>query len=965
MIAGTPAPLARLTAILFPLLLPAFLLGPCAAPPAAASSRGAGFEIDRWTTEDGLPQSSLRDLIQGPRGYLYISTQDGLARFDGLQFHVFNRGNSAGLESNRLGPLFFASDSTLWIGTLEAGVARYKNGIFHRYGDREGLPHFLVEGIQEAEGGTIFVSTANGSAILRGERFEAVSDSAVGLPPTCHHLAAEDRQLRDSARTARLRNFAAADPSALYVIHGTHVERIPTTLFRLPLPAVVMATDRGGRLWCGTDRDGVFRVEDERLVRVIPPEKLPFSPFDFSSVLQDRSGRIWFSTSHGLYVWDGAAWQQALSQEGVPAPPLGRILEDREGTIWVAGEGGLAALRERAIAVIGEAEGLPAPSVYCVLEDREGRLWIGTQGGGLVSYLDGKVTPFDPLVRTGARIVTALYEDHDGSLWIGTYDHGVYHHAGGRLAEFPALPKDPARRAIAVLRDRRGDLWFGTLDGLYRARAGSIEVIGAEQGLAGNEVRALCQDAKGDLWVGCYGGVTRIAGDSLTNWSTPAGLASTRVRSLLPEPDGTLWIGTYDAGLHRLRNDVITRYKPREGLCPHGVFEILADDTGCLWMGSNQGIYRVRRGDLDSVDAGRTTDIPARVFGVPDGLRSVECNGGRDPSGWKLRDGRLAFATRNGLALVDPRAVPENQVPPPVVIESVLADNYPVALRNPVRVDAGSRNLVFTYAGLSYIRPEQVSFRYRLRGLEEEWTEAGTRRTAQYAHLAPGSYVFEVIAANRDGVWNTKGAQLTIVLLPRVWQTRWFEVLTAAGVASVMVFGYATRRKAARSRDAVRDAFARRIMQSQEAERKTQGLRPAILDQGGLCAAVRELVENTVSSGGVSIETELEAVDPNLDQDVAIQLYRLVEDYMSYVKQSGVKRAAVSLKQTAQGVALTVADNGRGRAGETRVGGRSREVGLALAAMTERVRLLGGECLIEPRRNGGTTIRVRVLRPGA
>lgn len=930
--------------------LPPALAAALAALPAVGAP-GAGFEIDRWTSEEGLPQSSLRDLVQGPRGYLYISTLDGLARFDGLNFHVFHHVNSPGLESNRLGPLFFSSDSTLWIGTLEAGVARYKNGIFHRYGEREGFTDFLVEGIQEGDGGAIYVNTSRGSAVLRGDRFEAVSDSALGLPPSCHHLAAQDRGLRESARAARLRWFAAADGKALYAIRGGSVTEVPTDIFRLPLARIAMAADRSGRLWCATDRDGVFRLDGSALVRVIAPADLPFPDFDFTGVLQDRSGRIWFCTPRGLYVRSGGTWEQVLSTEGVPSPPLGRILEDREGTIWVAGEGGLAAIRERAIRMIGEPEGLPASNVYCALEDRAGRLWIGTQGGGLLAYEAGRVIPFEPLARTGAQIVTALYEDRDGSLWIGTYDHGVFHYAGGRLELVPSLPKEPARRTIAVRRDRRGDLWFGTLDGLYRARGGKFEVFRTGQGLAGNEVRALCEDRDGALWVGSYGGVTRVAGDDFTRWTGAEGLASPRIRALSCDPDGSLWIGTYDGGLHRLRDGKVAAYKPREGLCPHGAFAILADEAGSLWMSSNQGIYRVKRADLDSVDAGRWSDIPSRLFGLSDGMRSVECNGGRDPSGWKLRDGRLAFATRGGLALVDPKAVPDNPVPPPVVVEAILAGGRPVAVRDPVRLSPGTRSLELKYAGLSYIRPEQVTFRYRLRGLEEEWTQAGTRRNAHYAQLGPGNYVFEVTAANRDGVWNARGAEVAIVIPPHLWEAGWFRGL--AGLAAVgLALGIASRRsRAARGRDASRDAFARQLMFALERERKAHGQRPASLEREGLAGAIREMVESAASAWGVTIETELPRLGQEPDAEVATQLYRLVEDYLQYLRRTGVKRAAVSLKPSAHGVSLILADNGPGR-------GAGREV----AAIVERARLLGAGCSVEARERGGTAIRILVGR---
>ncbi len=236
--------------------------------------------------------------------------------------------------------------------------------------------------------------------------------------------------------------------------------------------------------------------------------------------------------------------------------------------------------------------------------------------------------------------------------------------------------------------------------------------------------------------------------------------------ALYQDREGVLWIGTYDGGLARLEDGRLTRYTIKEGLFNNGVFQILEDARGNFWMSSNRGIYRVRKQELNEVAARKRSAITSVAYGKSDGMLNAECNGGAWPAGIKARDGKLWFPTQDGVAVIDPETISANPQPPPVVIESFLLDRAAVAFDRPVRISPGQESLEIAYTALSFINSEQLKFKYRLAGLDRDWIEADTRRTAYYSHVPPGDYVFQVIAANSDGVWNTEGQSLRIVVVP-------------------------------------------------------------------------------------------------------------------------------------------------------------------------------------------------------
>ena len=296
------------------------------------------------------------------------------------------------------------------------------------------------------------------------------------------------------------------------------------------------------------------------------------------------------------------------------------------------------------------------------------------------------------------------------------------------------------------------------------------------------------------------------------------GVATNHIWTIYEDADGTFWIGTYDDGLSRFRDGHFFNYRMEHGLFDNGVFQILEDRRGYFWISCNRGIYRVSRQELNDFAEGRVSRINSVAYGKHDGMLNIECNGGRLPAGIIARDGKFWFPTQEGVAIVDTEAVCINPQAPPTLIESVTLERDPVDFQRGVTIDPGQRGLEISYTGLSYIKSDQIKFKYKLEGLDHDWVDAGTRRVAYFPYLPPGSYRFRVIAANSDGVWNNEGASIKVTVRAAFWQRLWFWLLCAGAGVSVAAFVIKGRVVRLKNKHAEREAFSRRLIQSQEGD---------------------------------------------------------------------------------------------------------------------------------------------------
>ncbi len=575
------------------------------------------------------------------------------------------------------------------------------------------------------------------------------------------------------------------------------------------------------------------------------------------------------------------------------------------------------------------------------------------------------------------NFVYAIIQTRDGYLWFTTLD-GLVRYDGARFTVFNTsnIRDLPSNRLTDLFEDRSGALWFGTHKGLVRYRDGLATVYTTKDGLAGDDVRAILEDRPGRLWIGTYGGLTQIAGGKFSSWTKREGLKSNRVRTLHEDQSGALWVGSYDGGLSRIKDGRIAN--------------ITMDD----------GLFNI-------------------VYGKSDGMLNPECNGGAQPAGARARDGRLWFPTQHGVAVIDPETVLSNPHPPSVVIEDCLLDRAAVDFSDYARIGPGQRNLEIHYTALSFIKPEHIRFRYKLEGLDAGWVDAGTRRIAYYSYIPPGEYTFTVIAANSDGVWNTEGRSLRIVALPPFYRTWWFMTLASASAIGVTVLLYRGRIAQLKRAHAAQEAFSRRLIESQEGERKriaaelhdglgqslaiirnralfglhasadpdsiceqfeqiseqssqaidevkeiSYNLRPYLLDRIGLTKALEAMINKVADSSGLELRFEIGEIDEVFSKEAEINLYRIVQESLNnIVKHAEATEAQVIIKRHDQAVQVIVGDNGKGfapEALEVKDGNASARRGFGLIGIAERARMLGGDLTVQSAPNRGTIVKRKV-----
>ncbi|MFL6292520.1 MAG: two-component regulator propeller domain-containing protein, partial [Thermoanaerobaculia bacterium] len=712
---------------------------------------------DAWRIEQGLPQDTVEAIGQTSDGYLWVGTQRGLARFDGVGFTVFAPGNTPALRSPAIDSLLGDPDGGLWITTDGGGLLRYRDGGFTAV-DPPGLPPRLRSLLRDPDG-TLWIGSNQGGLLhLKGGSM---------LPGAAPGLA---RSTVTALRRDRDGSLWIGTDHGLARLAEGRLERF-TTRDGLPDDRVnEIVGDSRGRLWIGTAR-GLAQMSGGRI-------EVPAAPGldgeDVLSLLEDRDGNLWIGTRRGLGRLRDGRFESAPLADELAGDSIPTMFEDREGSLWIGtGSGGLHRLKDVAFTGFGRAAGLSGFPVWAVFEDSRGRIWIGSDGG--LDLLDkGRAAPFPGLPDLRGEVVRAIAEDREGSFWIGTY-RGLYRLKDGRVSLYTTREGLSDNRVLTLYEDRGGALWAGTYQGLNRLQDGRVTAYTHEDGLLNDRIYALHEDRSGALWIGTKDGLNRFAGGRIEALPPRTGAPAGSVFSFQEDAQGTLWIAGA-AGLFRYRGETFTAFTPAEGLPEGGILLVLDDLLGNLWV-CNKGLLRIRKDDLEVFAAQRAAQrkgrIPARAFGASDGMPSSECSGVGRPAGLRSRDGRLWFPTVRGVAVAHPAHLPWNRVPPPVVVEGITAGPRSFPARGEVRLPPGTDRFQIRYTALSLVDPAKVLFRHKLEGFDADWVEAGGRRSADYTNLPPGTYTFRVAACNDDGVWSGV-VSLPLRVEPRIFQKAWF-----------------------------------------------------------------------------------------------------------------------------------------------------------------------------------------------
>ncbi len=735
------------------------------------------YVIDRWSIENGLPQLSVLSITQDATGYLWLTTQNGVARFDGVRFRVFNVENTPALRANIIDTVQLAADGSLWFGSTR-GLTRYQDGVW--------------TAVDLAAGGDVAVSNllndVNGALLVGSDqglfRVDVQGPRRIGL---------------DGISITALARIG----SAIYA--GTHdavFEIKASRERRLELPGgddapavnVLVATPNG--LLAGTGR-GLYRWVNEQWEQ--PSWALPLNQHRIESIYPDNDGNLWIGTTEGLYRHHSKRGLERCLSDILPKTAwIGAFFEDREGNLWVGSlTHSLIRLWNGWVSRVSVSDGLSDPFVWSVVGSDDERLWIGTNTGVEELRADGSIHLLTSTRTLPESSVYNLFRSRNGDLLIGT-------RAGMARWNGKALTRDSIWEPLAsagiraVVEEDLGHLWIATNQGLYEQIDDQLRLHGKSEGLQETRIRALAQTPGGELWVGTERGLYRGFEGQFRRIDQPETLAPALVTAVLPWRGARMVVATMDAGLFVGAPGNFRQITTVSGL-PYNSAFALATDSGWLYVSSPEGVYRIATSELDRfhLEGGSlTADMVVQTGTQHAGaLRSRCCNGGAQA---RIAHSKGSFwlPTLDGVLRLDTERIRRSALSPPAVAESIehLGVIYDGA--GPHQLDGSNGDVAIQFAGLALQDPTGLRFRYRLLGYDERWRSARERRVVYYTNLAPGQYRFEAIATSSAGLDSPKAATLNFYLVPPFYRAPWFMalmVIVAVGLILLTWIGYRKR----------------------------------------------------------------------------------------------------------------------------------------------------------------------------
>jgi ligand-binding sensor domain-containing protein len=746
-----------------------------------------------WMKKDGLPQNSVLCIAQTADGYLWAGTMEGLVRFDGTTFKVYNTRNTPALKSQYISALAVTTDGTLWVGTGGGGIAAMRDGKFRCVAGSMAIEDVFVRSLYEDGEEVLWAATTAGLWKVSHDSVTARLTVSDGLPHNLVMSVAADREGRLLVSTKGGIVVRQGDRFVPY-LPAAPIRALATRLYR----------DTAGNLWIGTNDQGLYCLRRDSVVHYTKREGL-VSEY-VSSICGDRDGSVWIGTMPGgLNRLFRGAVASFTARDGLIGDLVHAIVEDREGNIWFGtSTGGLNRLVNSKLTTFRLGTSASQNMIWTLFEDRQGGLIAGNAEHELFQLVNGRFVPYARLRKALPGLPRAYCDDAEGNLWVGT-ERGLFRERNGRMTSYPV------GSIMSLFQDSKGRLWVGSTGGLLVWKGGAFHTFPLSEVGKPLDVRAIVEDSRHNLWIGTMNAgaiMFPLPGDSLVTSAgmSPAihqynrsnGLFSLWVTSIHEDAEGTIWLTTYGGGLGVVEGERAVSLTTENGLPEDGLYTALEDPGGNLWIPTNNGIHRIQKKQVLSWIRGESKTVPATSFTMSDGMVSDECNGGYQAAGVRTRDGRLWFPTTAGVVMADPSSLPINAVAPLVVFEKVIIDRREAEGSEHLSFPPGDGEMEFHYAALSLSAPEYVRYKVKLEGFDRDWVDTGTRRAAYYTNIPPGDYSFHVMAGNSDGVWNKDGAAVAFVLKPHFRQTIWFFAIL--GVC-VMLLGAGIHHLYRRDRD--------------------------------------------------------------------------------------------------------------------------------------------------------------------
>jgi ligand-binding sensor domain-containing protein/signal transduction histidine kinase len=753
-----------------------------------------------WGNERGFPAGSVSAIAQTTDGYLWIGTEKGLIRFDGLNFRLFQQAIPSSLPIGPVQTLMADADGSLWILLKSTRILRYRDGKFEP--GREEAEFGITSVLRQKDDTVLLSSLALGILTYRDGKYEVLSSPTEPANSTAatteqtpdnlssrlswatgvatHRLAAPYSPVISMAETTDGKVWLGTQDRGLFYLDRGRISAVGKGL---PIQKIncLLALDKG-ELWIGTD-DGVVRWNETELTQLGLPA---VSHIQILAMTRDRDSNVWLGTSAGLLrVNSNGVSIDARNQR--PSRQATALFEDREDNLWVGSALGIERLRDSAFVTYSLADGLPSERNGPIYVDPEGRTWFAPIEGGLHWAKGGHIGS----VTDAGLALDVVYSisGHGDELWLGRRQGGLTHlrYGGGSITsetytQVEGLAQDSV---YAVYQSRSGTVWAGTLSaGVSAFRNGRFTTYTTANGISSNTVTSIAESPDGTVWFATPTGLNAQSNGRWRVFTVREGLPSADLNCIMSDSGGVLWIGSAE-GLAYLVSDRIQVPRGAPGPLHESILGIAEDRSGWLWIATSNHVLRVKRNKLLG---GGFSDGDVREYGLADGLLGME-GVKRDQSVVADQLGRIWFSMNRGLSVVDPSRASGNSAPALIHVETVSVDGSAIDPRAPVRISSTRQRITFSYSGLSLSNSERVRYRYRLDGFDRDWSEPVTTRTAIYTNLGPGSYHFRVIACNSDGLWNGTEATFPFEVEPMWWQTWRFRLsLLLLGGFAILTF---------------------------------------------------------------------------------------------------------------------------------------------------------------------------------
>lgn len=921
------------------------------------------FTIDSWTTEDGLPQSSVLSIVQTHDGYLWLGTLNGLVRFDGNAFTCFNVNNTPGLPSDRIVFLFEDSGDTLWVGTDNAGLCAIRNGVVKNFNTGGGN---IIYAYEDETGGIWFCASTGQLLYWKNNQLELnvpiSQDLWKQLLRRAYHVVVPGRS------------------GEFWHLENNHIEKWGNDNLEKDFGEFPWPTELVAATFSGSFDANIATAGDDNEGNLVVGVK--------------GSGIYWFDASGG--------YQRISSEEGLTHGNRFSFYVDRNDNLWVGTDGGgLYRIQKNHFLT---PDKLSTGVMQSVAEDARGGLWVqNNTRGGIVYFLTNSLQEYN----FGAWSVLV---DSQQQLWAGTRGAGLFRFASGNFQ--PVTEAAPLGSKIyALYQSRDGQLQVGGQNGLGSFDGRNWKFYTLADGLPSTAVRAIAEGTNGDLWIGTEGGgLYSLAKGIISAANAPV----KDISCLLVDRSGVLWAGTSGHGLARFADGHWATFAASNGLAGDDIGYLLEDDLNNLWIGSYEGLTRVGEASLAEAAVDSEKKVSCRIF------LARECSAGAQPAAVRAHDGKLWFPTIQGLVSVNPADLKPDTNPPPVIIESVLVDGasrkenpLSSAWTEAVTLSPKNELLEIHFTTLDFSAPKRaqlaVRFKYQLEGRDNKFTDIAGERVVRFNKLSPGNYSFHVIACNEDGIWNEAGAQLDITVEPPFWRKPWFvaaSLFCFLGVLAGTIYLISTAKlkrelRALHQKELIERERARiaRDLHDQLGANLTQVTLlgemaeadkdlPAEVEQHAqqICATARETTR--------SLDEIVWAVNPSNDtlEGLANYACKYAQDYFALanisfhadlpaelpalrilpevrhnvflafkeavnnvVKHAQATRARVWLQLKPGQFILGVEDNGRGLGDVS-----EKKLRNGLKNMRKRLADVHGEFEISPGANGGTMVQLKV-----